>query len=118
MMKRIVVPLMLSAAACSREPAEDPACRADALEPDIQYAGPLDGPGVPEDGTLAALPAGKKYAISSTYLRQKRDETAQKRFQGLMGPISLQLSNQPGLVAMQLTFSEKCHTARTLTVWQ
>lgn len=113
-----MLPLMILAAACSREPAEDPACRADALEPDIMYAAPLAGPGVAEDGTIAAPAAGKRYAISSTYLRQKRDEPSQKRFQTLMAPMAMQLSSQPGLVALQLSFSEKCLSARTLTVWQ
>ncbi|MBL8949866.1 MAG: DUF3291 domain-containing protein, partial [Myxococcaceae bacterium] len=61
---------------------------------------------------------GKPYAISSTYLRQPSGEAAEKKFSQLMAPISMQLTNQKGLVAMQLTFSEHCHTARTLTVWE
>ncbi len=110
--------IVVAAAACSHEPPEDPSCRPDMLEPDIAYAGPLDGPGVGEGGALKAPPAGKSYAISSTYLRQKRDEATAKRFQTLMAPIAMALANQQGLVAMQLSFSEKCATARTLSVWE
>jgi len=113
-----ILPLLLVAAACSREPAEDPSCRADLLESDLAYAGPLAGPGVAGDGTVKAPAAGKPYAISSTYLRNKRDEPSQMRFRALSAPISMQLMNQPGLVAVQLGFSEKCLTARTLTVWE
>jgi heme-degrading monooxygenase HmoA len=95
---------------------EDPLadCTRDAVEADLQSFSPMSGPGVRADGTLAP----GRYVVSSTYLRMRPEPAAQARFQELMGPISQALQAQPGLVALQLAASERCGTARTLSVWQ
>ncbi len=123
-MKRLLFPclaLLVLPACGDEEPAptpvvEDPLadCTRDAIEADLRSFSPLSGPGVRADGTLAP----GQYVVSSTYLKMRPEPAAQARFQELMGPISQSLQAQEGLVAIQLAASERCGTARTLTVWR
>jgi quinol monooxygenase YgiN len=129
-MKRILLPCLalLSLSACGdeevppaviQEPREDPRvdpladCTRDRMEADLQ-ASPLAGSAVREDGTLAP----GRYIVSSTYLKLRPEPQALARFQELMGPISQSLRAQEGLVALRLASSERCGTARTLSVWK
>lgn len=93
---------------------EDPFanCTRDSMEADLQ-ASPLAGSAVRADGTLTP----GQYIVSSTYLRLRPGE-GQARFGQLMGPILESLQAQEGLVALQLGTSERCGTARTLSVWK
>jgi heme-degrading monooxygenase HmoA len=94
---------------------EDPLadCTRGQMEADLESS-PLAGSAVREDGTLAP----GRYIVSSTYLRLQPGEVALARFQQLMGPIAQALETQEGLVAIQLAASERCGTARTLSVWR
>jgi len=79
---------------------------------------PLSGPGVdPETGELKPPPAAG-YIVSSTYLRLKSKPGEFQRFGELMGPIQQALAEQPGLLALQLSTSDSCSSARTLAVWE
>ena len=88
-------------------------CTRDSLEADLRSF-PLTGSAVRADGTLEP----GRYVVSSTYLRLRPEPAAQARFGELMGPISQSLQAQQGLVALQLATSERCGTARTLSVWR
>lgn len=91
-------------------------CSRGVLEPDNEPQAPLAGPGVdPATGELRAPPEGG-YLMSTTYLQIRPD--AQDLFFELVTPIGQQLAAQPGLVAVQLTSSAECGSARTLGVWQ
>lgn len=92
-------------------------CQADVLPDDFTMFGPLEGPGVDADGSLRASDTGN-YVVSSTYLRLHPTQEANDRFMELMGPISMTLANQPGLIALQTGGSMSCGTARTFTVWE
>ncbi|MFP2927477.1 antibiotic biosynthesis monooxygenase family protein [Pyxidicoccus sp. 3LG] len=94
---------------------EDPLadCTRDRMEADLQDT-PLAGAAVRADGTLEP----GRYIVSSTYLRLRPEPAALARFQELMGPISDSLRTQQGLVALQVASSERCGTARTLSVWR
>ncbi|WP_164018605.1 antibiotic biosynthesis monooxygenase family protein [Pyxidicoccus trucidator] len=94
---------------------EDPLadCARERLEEDLQML-PLAGAAVRADGTLEP----GSYIVSSTYLKLRPEPEALARFQALMGPISESLQAQQGLVALQVASSERCGTARTLSVWR
>ena len=89
-------------------------CEPGRLASDFRMAGPLAGPGVGEDGKLVA----GTYVVGATYLRLKPDVAAQQKFNEVVGPISLALMSQPGLVALQIGSSDECGTARTFSVWE
>ena len=114
---------LVLAAACGGDDDDDAVdaapsatCERGTLEQDNEPQAPLAGPGVdPETGELRAPPEGG-YHMSTTYLQIKPD--AQELFFELVGPIGQQLATQPGLVAVQLTSSVECGSARTLGVWE
>ena len=121
-------PLFLGLAACSEEsetPASagaggtsgnvDDGCPRGTLESDITYL-PRTGPRVDANGVLMPPPAAS-YVVSSTFLRLRSKDDANRRFGELMAPISALLEQQPGLEALQLAVSGECKTARTLSVW-
>jgi heme-degrading monooxygenase HmoA len=126
-MSRCLTPVLLSlllAAACGGDDDDDAAidaaptdtCTRGVLEPDNEPVGPLAGPAVdPETGELRDPPEAG-YHVSTTYLQIRPD--AQQLFGELVTPISQQLGSQPGLLAVQLTSSAECGTARTLTIWE
>jgi heme-degrading monooxygenase HmoA len=106
---------------CSDEasPGKDQAaaCRADALEADLEAA-PLAGPGVDHaTGKLRPPGPGEHYVVSSTYGAPKQDPAALERWGQLMEAIQAQLEVQPGLLALELASSSACASGRTLAVW-
>ncbi|MDY7226575.1 hypothetical protein [Hyalangium rubrum] len=110
----------LGLTACSSEEPKDPPkdeqadCSRGQLEADLTFNGPLAGPAVRADGTLAP----GRYTVSSTYLRLKPDAEGQARFQELVMPVGQALRSQPGLMALQFASSVYCNTARTFSVWK
>lgn len=93
------------------------ACSRDVIEPDWQPS-PLSGASVDaQTGTLAAPKSGS-YIVSTTYLALKPGAETGQRFGALMGPIMAQLKMQRGLAAITFSTSQKCSTARTLSVWE
>jgi heme-degrading monooxygenase HmoA len=97
---------------------EQPLCERGLLEPDRASLAPLAGPAVdPATNALRAPPA-EGWVISSTYLTLKNEAAAQMRFLELMGPIERELATLPGLLAIELSSSMNCGTARTFSVWE
>lgn len=118
--------------ACSQAPSEpdpdpsalpdlaDPqfaACSRDVIEPDWQPS-PLAGAGVDAKTGMLVAPKSGSYIVSTTYLALKPGAETGQRFGALMGPIMAQLKMQRGLAALTFSTSQKCSTARTLSVWE
>lgn len=92
-------------------------CSRGAIEPDFGSM-PLRGPGLdPATARLRPPPAGR-FLVSSTYLAMPTTAAARARFGELMAPIGERLAGQRGLLAYSLGASDRCYTARTLTVWE
>lgn len=117
-----VVALSWLVFSCGAGPAADqaldPSCSGETLEADFTVAGPMSGPKVLTDGSLAKAPAERPYVVATTYLRMQPSKESQAHFQQLMRPISVVLPNQDGLEAEQVAYSSHCLTARTLSVWR
>jgi quinol monooxygenase YgiN len=78
-------------------------------------AQPLAGTGYdPEQGLLE--PRQGTYVASTTFLILDPEQT--QRFQELVGAIMADLQTREGLVALSLGTSQKCGTARTMTLWK
>lgn len=100
-------------------------CRAGSVEEDLAGASPnltptelaWMGPGV-DSATGALMPQEGTLIVSTTYLRLQPTDEARARFGELMNPILGDLFGNPELVAVQLALSERCGTARTLSVWR
>jgi hypothetical protein len=76
---------------------------------------PLAGSGYnPEQGLLE--PRQETYVASTTFLILNPEQG--QRFQELVGAIMADLQTREGLVAMSLGSSQKCGTARTMTLWK
>lgn len=76
---------------------------------------PFAGSGYnPEQGLLKAPQDSYIAHTTVIYLRPGQDEL----FGQLMGPISEQLANQEGLVAISLGAAPECGIARTMAVWE
>jgi heme-degrading monooxygenase HmoA len=118
-----VLLLLAALAGCSEgldetpAPAEsaDDGCPRGTLESDAVFL-PRTGPRVDASGALMAPPEAG-YVVSSTFLRLRHGDEANRRFGELFAPVMTQLQNQPGLEALQLGTSAACGTARTLSVW-
>ena len=100
--------------------AEPPGCeRSGELEADFSAGADLttwSGPGVdPKTGALLP-PEGGTYVVATTRLNLRADGA--ELFSKHVGAIFGELSSQPGFVASQTGFSEKCGVARTLSVWK
>jgi heme-degrading monooxygenase HmoA len=66
---------------------------------------------------LEQLPPGE-YVFATTYLRLPLRRSALARFNELNGPMGEALAGNPGSLRVVTRLSEKCNTARTLTVWR
>lgn len=92
-------------------------CARDALESDFVKAGPMTGSAVdPATGELSSLPA--TFVVGTTYLTLKEDKDTKSAFFKALSPVQEQMKAAPGLLAVQLGMSNKCSTARTLSVWK
>lgn len=92
-------------------------CSRDVIESDWKPA-PLSGAGVDSKTGTLAPPKSGSYIVSTTYLALKPGAETGQRFGALMGPIMARLKMQRGLAALTFATSEKCSTARTLSVWE
>lgn len=105
---------------------EDPFadCQRDVLEEDIVVIDPMGmpgppqwyGPGADDDGAL--IDDGEsEYVVSSTYLALQPNADPQL-FGQLSAGNAMALFTNPGMIAVQLSNSTQCGTARTFTVWE
>ncbi len=94
---------------------EDPTCEPGTLEDDIAYASPLTGPDI--DATTGKLKPGN-YVFSSTYLKLTSSEQGQQAFRDVMQGINAVLPVSAGLAAYRLATSDKCVSARTMSIWK
>lgn len=100
-------------------------CQAGSVEEDLSGASPnltptelvWMGPGV-DSATGELMPQEGTLIVSTTYLRLQPTEEARARFGELMNPLLGDLFGNPELVAVQLGMSERCGSARTLSVWR
>jgi hypothetical protein len=101
------------------EPDPFPAdCVATQLEADLG-ASPLAGAIVnPETGEVTMPEDGSEVLVAMTYLRLQGTEASSARFDEVMGGILGSLGQSEGLLASSLAVSERCGTARTMTVWR
>lgn len=107
-----------SAADSSGSGGPDIAALYDCEEPELMIAQPLAGPGIdPETGALLDPIAGE-YIVHTTQILPKSDADSQQAFFGLVGAISAQLMQTPGLVGFSLAVEPNCAFARTLGVWE
>lgn len=101
------------------EPDPFPAdCVATDLEADLG-ASPLAGVIVnPETGEVTMPEDGSEVLVAMTYLRLQGTEASSARFDEVMGGILGSLGQSEGLLASSLAVSDRCGTARTMTVWK
>lgn len=92
-------------------------CSRGNLEADFG-AMPLSGPGVDSATARLRPPPEGRFIMSSTYLSMPTTSAARARFSELMAPVGERLASQRGLLAYSLGASDRCYTARTLTVWE
>ena len=95
-------------------------CHAAALEPDLESEF-IAGSAVDLGAGELKVEEGAQYIVSSTYGIPKRGadgEYLSPRYQMLMGMIVQKLQTQPGLLALQVSSSERCGSGRTLAVWE
>ena len=133
MIRWLVCALSLSAlvAGCDAQtttPSPDAAIAPDAasqvcthqyVETDLAPPGatpPWMGPGADASGALVATPPASGWIVAGTYLRI--DPAGRAELDGHLGALIPALMASPGLVALSLTMSAECGTARTLSVWQ
>lgn len=95
-------------------------CHAAELEPDLESEF-IAGSAVDLGAGELKIEHGAEYIVSSTYGIPKRGadgEYLSPRYQMLMGMIVQKLQTQPGLLALQVSSSDKCGSGRTLAVWE
>ncbi len=99
-------------------------CRRDVLEDDFSVVDMFGMPGAVQWHGPGADPEGEliddsttEYVVSTTYLAL--DPTADLDLFGELNVAnSMALYGNPGMVAVQLGFSQQCAAARTFTVWE
>lgn len=103
-------------AGCDRTALEPDAVTQDETGTPIQprWVGPAADP---QTGALALDPA-TPYFVSATYLPLLPSEAASTEFTSLQPALAEALATNPGVLALQLTFSPTCNAARTFTVWR
>jgi hypothetical protein len=115
-----VTPASAPAGTTTSASAEPPGCERSAeLEDDFATGGDLnawEGPGVDPKTKALPEPEAGGYVVATTRLNLLPE--GQKLFSKHVGAILGELQKQPGFVAYQTGFSEKCGVARTLTVWK
>lgn len=101
-------------------------CDRGTLEDDLSFVGedgvpapPMwIGPGVdPQTGELRLTPE-RSYVLSATYLALEPSDDAMAEFLSVQPALDMALRGNPGVVALQLSFSPQCMVARTFTVWE
>lgn len=95
-------------------------CHAAEIEPDLE-SDFVAGSAVDRSTGELQLQQGREYMVSSTYGIPKRGadgEYLSPRYEALMGMIIQKLQTQPGLLALQVSSSERCKSGRTLAVWE
>lgn len=107
-------------AADAGQPDERPAdCVSRTMESDLMFVTPLVGAGVdPATSSVRPPEPGTSYMVGVTYLQLLPGQESGQKMTELTQPIQAQLATQPGLLAAQIALSERCRTARTLTVWR
>lgn len=99
---------------------EPPGCeRSTALEADFSTGAGLDewqGPGADPVTKKLLEPDADGYVVATTRLNMRPEGS--QLFSKHVGAIFGEIQKQPGFVAFQTGFSDKCGIARTLSVWK
>lgn len=87
----------------------------DCVEPAIQEAKPLSGPGY-DPATGLVEPEQAEYIVSATMILVKPEE--QEDFFAVVGQVTAQLDASDGMIGYALAVEPTCGFARTISVWR